>query len=125
MVKYTQTLDLTFSALSDPTRREILEQLSDGTTRVTDLAAPHRMSLPAVSKHLKVLETAGLITRTRVGREHRIQVDPTPILKARDWISMHAQVWQHQFDKLDSYLEQAQKDLAGAKKNGESNEQQG
>jgi DNA-binding transcriptional ArsR family regulator len=108
MVKCTSPLDATFAALSDPTRRGILEQLSQGRTRVTDLAEHYAISLPAVSKHLKVLESAGLITRTRVGKEHRIQVDPAPIIRARDWISMYARVWQHQFDKLDQYLERAQ-----------------
>ena len=109
MVKYSDTLNATFGALSDPTRRGILEQLSQGQTRVTDLAEPFNISLPAVSRHLKVLESAGLITRSRVGREHRIKVDPGPIKQARDWISMYATVWQHQFDELDAYLELAQR----------------
>ena len=107
MVKRSGILDATFAALSDPTRRGILEQLSRGQTRVTDLAQPYRMSLPAVSKHLRVLERAGLIVRSRVGREHRIRVDPKPIEQARDWIAMYAEVWQRQFDALDDYLQQA------------------
>ena len=117
MVKLSSPLDATFAALADPTRRGILEQLSRGQTKVTDLAKPYDMSLPAVSKHLKILERAGLIRRSRVGREHRIRVDPTPIEKARDWISEYAEIWQQQFDALDAYLEQAQRELAARKKN--------
>lgn len=108
MVKLQNALDSTFAALSHPTRRGILEQLSAGQTKVTDLARPYRISLPAVSKHLQVLERAGLIVRSRVGREHRIRVDPKPIAYARDWIAENVVVWQQQFDALDEYLEQAQ-----------------
>ncbi len=104
-----ESLDRTFAALADPTRRGILEQLSRGETRVTELARPYRMSLPAVSKHLRVLEKAGLILRARHGREHRIRVDPQPIRRARDWISFYADAWQQQFDALDEYLQAAQR----------------
>ncbi len=106
MVNYHDDLNATFSALADPTRRGILEQLSTGQRKVTDLAQPYEMSLPAVSKHLRVLEHAGLIVRTRVGREHRIRVNPQPIQGAKDWIALYADVWQHQFDALDDFLEQ-------------------
>ena len=108
MVNKIGSLDATFAALSDPTRRGILEQLSRGQTKVTDLAKPYRMSLPAVSKHLRVLERAALIARSRVGREHRIRVNPKPIRRAADWIYRYAEVWQHQFDSLDEYLKRAQ-----------------
>ena len=107
-------LDATFGALADPTRRGILEELSAGRRRVTDLARPYAMSLPAVSKHLRVLEEAGLIRRERAGREHLISVDPTPIRAARDWISLHADVWQQQFDKLDAFLRRAQRQRKNA-----------
>lgn len=113
MVKRSDALNATFGALSDPTRRGILEQLARGQTRVTDLAHPYRMSLPAVSKHLKVLENAGLIQRTRTGREHHIRIDPKPIQEARDWIALYAEVWQAQFDALDEYLERAQRKKTG------------
>ncbi len=113
MVNCPSALDATFGALSDPTRRGILEHLSQGETRVTDLARPFDISLPAVSRHLRVLETAGLITRARVGREHHIQVDPGPIAAAQDWISLYATVWQHQFDQLDAYLTRTRKPHAG------------
>lgn len=119
MVNQSRALDATFHALADPTRRGILEQLSRGQTRVTDLARPYRISLPAVSKHLRVLEDAGLVIRSRVGREHRIRIDPQPIQRARDWISLYADVWQEQFDALDAYLKEAQR----AKQGPESPEQ--
>ena len=106
MVNYNETLNATFSALSDPTRRGILEQLSAGQRKVSDLAQPYEMSLPAVSKHLRVLEQAGLILRTRVGREHRIRVNPQPIQGAKNWIALYADVWQDQFDALDAFLKQ-------------------
>lgn len=93
-------LDATFAALADPTRRGILEQLSRGPSRVTDLAEPYRISLPAVSRHLRVLEDAGLVVRSRVGREHRIRVDPAPIERARAWIGIYAEAWTRQLDAL-------------------------
>src|SRR5437773_1845519 len=74
-------LDLAFAALSDPTRREIVDRLTKGAVRVTDLAAPFEMSLNAVSKHVKVLERAGLVRRTRAGREHHIALDPAPLAR--------------------------------------------
>ncbi len=97
-------LDLIFSALADPTRRGMLEQLADGESNVGTLAAPHDMSQPAVSKHLRVLEQAGLIRRTRYGREHRIQVDPHPIEVAGKWIDHYTRFWKQQFDAVDAYL---------------------
>ena len=107
MVK-RQPLNRTFHALADPTRRRILERLSRGGARVTELARPHRMSLPAISKHLRVLEAAGLVVRTRVGREHHIHADPKPLQKARDWIALYADVWRQQLNALDAYLAEAQ-----------------
>lgn len=108
MVKFNTTLDATFGALSDPTRRGILERLSSGQTNVAELARPYDMTAPAISRHLRVLERAGLIVRAKHGREHRIRVDPKPIRQARDWIAMHIDFWTHQFDALDDYLKQAQ-----------------
>ena len=102
-------LNLTFGALSDATRRGILAQLAEGQTRVTDLARPYDISLPAISKHLRVLESAGLISRTRRGREHRIRIDPRPIRRAQDWISLYADVWEHQFDALDAFLQRTKR----------------
>lgn len=97
-------LDGTFGALAHETRRAILEQLSRGRSCVTELAEPHDMSLPAISKHLRVLEDAGLIVRSRVGREHRIAIQPEPLAAARDWMGLYARVWERQFDRLDALL---------------------
>lgn len=104
LVMRSSQLDLVFSALADPTRRGILERLADGQTNVGTLAEPHSMSQPAVSKHLRVLERAGLIRRTRQGREHRIRVDPRPIEAASTWIGRYAWFWKQQFDAVDAYL---------------------
>ena len=98
-------LDLVFGALSDPTRRGMLEQLAAGETNVSTLAEPYAMSQPAISKHLKVLERAGLIRRTRKGREHHIQVDPRALEEAQGWIGHYARYWKRQFDAVDAYLE--------------------
>jgi len=106
-------LDLVFSALADPTRRGMLEQLADGETNVGALAEPHDMSQPAVSKHVRVLERAGLIQRTRQGREHLIRVDPQPIEAASMWIKRYARCWEQQFEAVDTYLKtQARKTQA-------------
>ena len=104
MVMQSNQLDQVFSALSDPTRRGILEQLSQGESRVSTLAKPYEVSQPAISKHLRVLERAGLIARTRQGREHHIRVDPRPIEEARGWMAHYAEFWNAQFDAVDAYL---------------------
>jgi DNA-binding transcriptional ArsR family regulator len=96
MVINADQLDLVFGALSDPTRRGILEQLSRGVTNVSTLAAPYAISQPAVSKHLRVLERAGLIERTREGREHHIRVNPGPVEEAQNWIGHYARFWKLQ-----------------------------
>jgi DNA-binding transcriptional ArsR family regulator len=98
-------LDLVFSALSDPTRRGMLERLAAGETNVSTLASPFDISQPAASKHLRVLERAGLIQRTRVGREHRIKADPRAIEQASTWIGLYARFWREQFDAVGAYLE--------------------
>lgn len=109
MVKYSQRLlNDTFSALADPTRRQILEQLAHGDRRVTDLATPHRMSLPAVSKHLRVLERAGLIRRQRCGREHQLKLEAKPMKQALQWIDEYRRFWEENLDRLDDYLKQLQ-----------------
>ncbi len=101
MVNYSSaTLDLTFAALADPTRRRILESLSREERRVTGLAEPFSMSLPAVSKHLRVLENAGLLKRRRIGREHRIALEPAPMAKALTWIEQYRKFWEGSLDSL-------------------------
>lgn len=111
MVKYeNDNLDLAFSALADPTRRAILSRLAEGEARVTELAEPFGMSLPAVSKHLKVLEKAQLITRHVDGRVHRFHVNPEPLQAARSWIDHYQQFWREQLDALGHYLETTAKE---------------
>ena len=97
-------LDLAFAALSDPTRREIVHRLARGARRVTDLAGPFDMSLNAVSKHVKVLERAGLVRRTRTGREHHIALDAEPIRRIAGWASGYERFWGDRLDKLEAFL---------------------
>jgi DNA-binding transcriptional ArsR family regulator len=97
-------LDVAFAALSDPTRREIVQRLAKGPVRVTDLAQPFDMSLNAVSKHVKVLERAGLVRRTREGREHYITLDPGPIRHIAGWASRYQRFWSDRLDKLEAFL---------------------
>ena len=110
MVKYCPaSLDSTFAALADPTRRRILESLSHRQRRVTDLAEPFAMSLPAVSKHLRVLEDAGLLKRRRFGREHHLEIHPAPMRDALAWIEQYRKFWEGSLDSLAEYLEQETK----------------
>ena len=85
----------------------MLERLAAGETNVSTLAAPYEMSQPAISKHLRVLERAGLIRRTRRGREHHIKVDPKPITEATTWIGHYARFWEQQFDAVEEYLKKS------------------
>src|SRR6266567_7489626 len=106
MVKYpTRTLNRTFAALADPTRRRILAHLARGDKRVTHLARPHAMSLPAVSKHLRVLEKAGLLRRRRYGRVHEMQLDAKPLKQAAQWVEEYRKFWEGSLDRLAAYLE--------------------
>ncbi|MFK7802041.1 MAG: ArsR/SmtB family transcription factor [Anaerolineae bacterium] len=99
-------LDLVFSALSDSTRRGMLAQLAVGETNITALAEPYNMSQPAISKHIRVLERAGLIEKTKQGRQYMIKANPTPAENARDWIAYYTRFWNEQFDAVDQYLTQ-------------------
>lgn len=101
-------LSNTFAALADPTRRAILARLSLGETSVTELAAPFEMSMPAVSKHLKVLEKAGLITRTREAQWRPCKLEATPLQTAAQWIEQYSHFWEESLDRLASYLDQIQ-----------------
>jgi len=110
MVKYyTDTLDVTFMALADPTRRAILMRLTDNEHTVSELAHPFDISLPAVSKHLRVLENAGLILREKQGRVHRFHLDAGPMKDAASWIEKYRIFWEKQFDSLEQYLEKTKK----------------
>jgi len=104
MVKHAAGLNETFSALADPTRRGILVALADGDRTVSDLAKPFDMSLPAISKHLGVLERAGLITREREGRVRRCHLEREPLAAAMRWIADYGRFWEESFDSLDRLL---------------------
>jgi DNA-binding transcriptional ArsR family regulator len=110
-----QTLDITFSALADPTRRAILARLASGEASVTELAGPFAMSLPAVSKHLKVLERAGLIARSREKQWRPCRLEAGPLKDADDWLQSYRRFWEESLDRLDAYLREVQ---GKGKKNG-------
>jgi DNA-binding transcriptional ArsR family regulator len=104
------TLSLTFSALADPTRRQILARLANGELSVTQLAAPFKMSMPAVSKHLKVLERAGLIARSREAQWRPAKLQAEPLREVADWVEQYRHNWEESFDKLSAYLKTIQND---------------
>ncbi len=103
-------LSATFQALADPTRRAILARLAKGEMTVSEIAQPFAISLPAVSKHLKVLERAGLIRRGRDAQWRPCALDPAPLKEAADYIEAYKQYWSNSFDRLDDYLRDIQKD---------------
>jgi len=102
-------LSTTLAALSDPTRRAILARLSSGQATVTELAAPFAMSMPAVSRHLKVLEHAGLITRGREAQWRPCRITAAPLKDVADWLGHYKRFWTESFDRLDNYLRDVQK----------------
>ena len=101
-------LSLTFSALADPTRRAILARLTSGPASVNELAAPFSMSLPAVSKHLKVLEKAQLIARGKEAQWRPCEIKAAPLKEATDWMEQYRQFWEERFDRLEEYLKELQ-----------------
>jgi DNA-binding transcriptional ArsR family regulator len=104
----TARLNRTFAALADPTRRAILDRLSAGEATVTELAAPFAMSLPAVSKHLKVLERAGLIARGRERQWRPARLEGSPLREVAEWTERYRRFWEESYDRLDEYLEELQ-----------------
>jgi DNA-binding transcriptional ArsR family regulator len=114
-------LTTTFAALADPTRRAILARLATGETSVTELAAPFDMTTPAVTKHLKVLERAGLITRSRQAQWRPCQLNAAPLHQAADFIEQYRQFWEQRFDRLEAYLKTMQAPQKKEKKNGRKN----
>jgi DNA-binding transcriptional ArsR family regulator len=101
-------LDATFSALADPTRRAILARLALGEATVMELAAPFDMSQPAVSKHLKVLEEAGLVLRRRDAQRRPVRLEPKPLAEATDWLERYRAIWEANYDRLDALLTELQ-----------------
>ena len=104
----TDRLSTTFAALADPTRRAILSRLASGETSVTTLAKPFEMSLPAISKHLKVLEHAGLIARGREAQWRPCRLKPAPLKDAAEWLEEYRRFWEQSFDRLEEYLREVQ-----------------
>jgi DNA-binding transcriptional ArsR family regulator len=100
----SENLDLLFGALADATRRGIVEQLAGGEATVTELAAPFSISLPAISRHLKVLERASIITRTQQGRWRRARLSPTSLASTAAWLSQCERLWAERLDRLDDHL---------------------
>jgi DNA-binding transcriptional ArsR family regulator len=109
-------LDRTFSALADPTRRAILARLASGEANVADLAAPFEISLPAISRHLKVLERAGLISRGRDAQWRPCRLEGAPLREVADWVERYRRFWATSFDRMDAYLADIQKGDPNAKK---------
>jgi len=109
-------LSTTYAALADPTRRAILARLATGEATVGELAEPFAMSLPAVSKHLKVLERAGLITRRRKAQWRPCRIEAGPLKDAAQWLEHYRRFWDESFDRLDEYLDELQ---SGEKKDGD------
>jgi DNA-binding transcriptional ArsR family regulator len=109
MTQSSDALSLTLSALADPTRRAILARLSQGAATVNELAAPFAISLPAISRHLKVLEGAGLITRGREAQWRPCRLKPEPLKELDGWLSKYRKFWEGSFDRMDAYLTQITK----------------
>ena len=123
------SLDATFAALADPTRRAILARLAQGARPVMELAAPFRISAPAITRHLKVLERAGLITRSREAQRRPCRLNAAPLREAADWVAQYREHWEQRLDRLDAYLKDMvpaapttrtnRKATAGRKRNGQ------
>ncbi len=105
----TDPLSDTFQALADPTRRAMMARLTKGETSVLELAKPFKISLPAISKHLKVLEKSGLVARRNQAQKRLIKLQTKPIREAVDWLEHHRKLWEDRLDRLDEYLKELQK----------------
>ena len=108
-------LDATFAALADPTRRAILARLADGDASVMELAEPFAVSQPAISKHLRVLENAGLISRSREGQKRPCRLEPEPLEAANAWLERYREIWEQNYARLDDLLEIMKQESAGKK----------
>lgn len=117
-------LDRIFFALSDPTRRAIVGRLAAGPATIGELAAPFPISLPAVSKHVKILERAGLVSRQVRGRQHHCDLDPGALGEARDWLGFYRDFWRSRLDELESFLDSDSR-AAGTAGSQPANEQKG
>ena len=107
MVKYSdRSLDLAFGALAHPIRRGILARLSTGEASIAELAKPFKVSAPAITKHMKILEDAGLLSRKKQGRQHRCRLEQKRMKEAEEWIEAHRKFWNDRFDALEKYLKE-------------------
>ncbi|MDQ8730595.1 metalloregulator ArsR/SmtB family transcription factor [Bradyrhizobium sp. LHD-71] len=116
----TDRLSATFAALADPTRRAIIARLAMGETTVSDLAKPFDMSGPAISKHLKVLENAGLITRSREAQWRPCRIEPKALKTVDDWLDRYRQFWEERLDRLEDYLNTLQAEAASSANTAET-----
>ena len=105
MVSYTEPLDRVFHALADPTRRQMLRSLASGDRNISELAAPFRMTFPAASKHVRVLEEAGLVRRRISGRAHVCCIEPVALAAASEWLRFYERLWSQRFDNLGALLD--------------------
>ncbi|GIH09985.1 transcriptional regulator [Rhizocola hellebori] len=113
MVVRAEALDATFAALADPTRRAILARLAQGEATVTELASPFQMSQPAISKHLKVLERAGLISRGRDAQRRPCRLEARPLKAATTWLASYRDAWEESFQRLDDLLDELKREEEG------------
>ena len=111
-MKADDRLSVVFAALADPTRRAIIARLAEGDATVTELAEPFSISLPAISRHLKVLERAGLISRSRSGQWRSSSLDAAPLKEATEWMERYRVFWDASFDRLDAHLRRIQRDAS-------------
>src|SRR5215469_15792798 len=122
-MKAEDQLSVVFAALADPTRRAIIARLADGDATVTELAEPFSISLPAISRHLKVLEHAGLISRSRSGQWRSSSLDAAPLKEATDWMERYRVFWDASFDRLDAHLRRIQRDASRSSAHRKEEEQ--
>lgn len=115
----------TFSALADPTRRAILTQLASGVSTVTELAKPFKMTMPAITKHLKVLERAGLIERSRDAQRRPCQLQAKPLQEVAAWVEQYRQFWEQRLDRLDEYLQELQRASGESVTSNKTNKKKG
>lgn len=115
---HSERLDLTFAALADPTRRAILARLAEGEASVLELARPFAMSQPAISKHLKVLERAGLIRRGQEAQRRPRRLEAKPLVEANEWLERYREIWEANFQRLDALLEKMKQPKSRHKKAG-------
>ncbi len=109
MVEYTLSLDAIFGSLSDPIRRDILKRVMECELNISEIAAPYAVSLAAISKHLKILERAQLITKRKYGKEHFVTISPAALQQADEYINQYASLWNGRFDRLEAFINEGER----------------